>query len=170
LEKLHDPKRVENTEIPLAPYYPPSLTPTDYALISGNNVTKVAIVMELANQKKATLIDLRRSTERHCSATGTTRPKIPFLAEQPEAIRDLKGDVPSKMAFLEQKGLTVTHVWQASLLEKEVMRNQEHNQGEKFDGGHHYSNSSSPFANVGLNTPTPHGSPAIPAVPGYFLS
>jgi len=74
------------------------------------------------------------------------------------------------MVSLEQKGLTVTHVWQASLLEKEVMRNQEHNQREKLHGGHHYSNSSSPFANVGLNTPTPHGSPAIPAVPGYFLS
>jgi hypothetical protein len=73
------------------------------------------------------------------------------------------------MASLEQKGLTVTHVWQASLLEKEVMRNQEHNQREKFDGGHRYSNSFSPFANVGL-TPTPHGSPAIPAVPGYFFS
>ena len=62
-----------------------------------------------------------------------------------------------------REGLTVTRVWQASLLEKEVMLNQERNQREKFDGGHHDSNSSSPFANVGY-TPTPHGSPAIPAV------
>ena len=73
MEKLHDPKRVKNAEIPLAPFYPPSLTLTDYVPISGNNVTKVAIVVEPANQKKATLIDLRHSTERHCSTTGTTR-------------------------------------------------------------------------------------------------
>jgi hypothetical protein len=94
----------------------PSLTPTDYALISGNNVTKVAIVMELANQEKATLIDLRRSTERHCSATGTTRFLSWKLAEQLQAIRDLKGDVPNKMASLEQKGRTDSHPRLAGVL------------------------------------------------------
>jgi hypothetical protein len=59
------------------------------------------------------------------------------LAEQLQAIQNLKGDVPSKMASLEQKGRTDSHPHQASLLEKEVMRNQEHNQSEKFDGGNH---------------------------------
>jgi hypothetical protein len=100
--------------------------------------------MELANQQKAALRDLRRSTERLLRDWDK---KIPFLAEQQQAIRDLKGEVSSKMASLEQKGRTDSHLRQASLLEKEVMRNQEHNQREKFDGGHPYS--SSPFANVG---------------------
>jgi hypothetical protein len=48
--------------------------------------------------------------------------KIPFLAEQQQAIRDLKGEVSNKMASLEQKGRTDSHSRQAeSLLEKEVM-------------------------------------------------
>jgi len=47
IAKLPDPKRVENAEIPFAPFYSPSLTLTDYPLINGNNITKVAIVMSL---------------------------------------------------------------------------------------------------------------------------
>ena len=120
--------------------------------------------MELANQQKAVLRDLRRSTERLLCDWDKN---IPFLAEQQQAIRDLKGEVSSKMASLEQKGRTDSHSRQASLLAKEVMRNLEHNQREKFDRGHLYS--SSPFAKV-VYTPTPYGPPAIPAVPGYFLS
>jgi hypothetical protein len=90
------------------------------------------------------------------------------LAEQQQAIPHLKGEVSSKMASLEQKGRTNSHLRQAeSLLEKEVMQNREHKQSEKLDGGYYYS--SSPFANVDY-TPTPYGSLAIPAVPGYFLS
>jgi hypothetical protein len=110
---LPDPKRVENAEIPFAPFYSPSLSPTDYALINGNNIIKVAIVMELANR------DLRRSTEQLLLDWDK---KIPFLAEQQQAIRDLKGEVSNKMASLEQKGRTDSHSRQAeSLLEKEVM-------------------------------------------------
>jgi hypothetical protein len=53
---------------------------------------------------------------------------------------DLKGGVSGKIASLEQKGRTDSHSRQASLLEKEVMRNREHlNQCEKFDRGHHSS-------------------------------
>ena len=87
IAKLPDPKRVENAEIPLAPFYSPSLTPTDYALINGNNITKVAIVMELANQQKAALMYLRASTER---LHRDRDKKILFLAEKQRAIRDLK--------------------------------------------------------------------------------
>jgi hypothetical protein len=119
IANLPDPKRVENTEIPLAPFYSPSLTLTDYALINGNNIIKVAIVVELANQEKAALQDLRRSTERLLRDWDK---KIPFLVEQQQAVRDLKGDVSSKMASLEQKGRTDSHSRQAeSLLEKQVM-------------------------------------------------
>jgi hypothetical protein len=77
--------------------------------------------MELANwQQKAVLPDLCRSIERLIRDWDK---KIAVLAEQQQAIRDLKGEVSSKMASLEQKGRTDSHSRQASLLEKEVMQN-----------------------------------------------
>ena len=95
------------------------------------------------------------------------------LAEQQQAIRDLKGEVSSKMASMENQARTIDgqeaeiesyieiHPSRKSLLTKEVARNRERQQEKILDGQH---SSSSPF----VYTPTPYGSPAIP-FQGYFL-
>jgi hypothetical protein len=172
LTPVPPPKQLKIGDIPPAPFYALELSATDFALIAGNNVTKVSIAMELARQEKDAWTDMRNSCDRQ---VGVWDMKIMSLAEQQQAIRDLKGEVSNKMASLEQQATTIDgqeaeiesyveiHPSRKSLLDKEVARNRERQREKILDGQH---SSSSPFA---IYAPTPHGSPAIPTLQGYFL-
>ena len=171
LAPLPIPKRLDYSEIPPAPFYSPSLTPTEYALVAGNNIMRMGILMELAKQEKCAWTNMKNSCLRQELDWDK---KIVLLAEQQQAIQDLMGDVSGHMGRIEQKGRHIdaqeeaieryidSHPSSKSLLDREVSRNRER---KLFEA---QQLSSSLFTNA-VQTPPAYGSPIIPNLTGYFF-
>jgi hypothetical protein len=169
---LPTPMQLDYSEIQApAPFYSPSLTPTEYALVAGNNIMRFGILMELAKQEKCAWTNLKNSCKRQ--ELDWDR-KIMLLTEQQQAIQDLMGDVSGHMGRIEQKGRIIdaqeesieryldSHPSSKSLLDREVSRNRERRLFEV------QQLSSSLFANA-VQTPPSYGSPIIPSLTGYFF-
>ena len=170
IEPLPVPHRIDVASIPTALVYAPALTPTDYALVTGNNIAKIAIAMELATQEQAAWFSLHESCKRKISDWDI---KIGMLAEQQRAIDLLKGACESGMSVLADRARTIDaqedhikrfcdHPSKRALLQLEVARNRERDSMlESF--------SSIPTSSqFNLTNQTPHGSPSVaPFKPSY---